>query len=386
MTALPPTAETTPTQATAESSCVPDAAFVADVSIPDDTGLAPGDAFTKTWRILNSGTCDWIEGYKLVFLAGDMLGTDGPVSVLPTAVGNTVDIPVDMVAPMKPGTYTSLWQLQAPDGTLFGVKPYVRIIVISPSLNPYPGVSGITAHSREIFLAGQGMGNRLNVFSKVGDSTTFEPQFLFPIGEGRTILHDHEYLQPVIDFFLSETARTGNSFNNYSLAVYPGWKSSDLLNPGEADASCNGLSPLECEYSYVKPSIAVIMIGINDCTAHVPLDSFESNLNRIVAISVEKGIIPVLSTIPRNGLCNAQDFNAIISSTASFHDIPLVDYWSMMENAPNHGVGEDGVHPSLPPDGNAANFSQENLSYGYTIRNLLTLQMLDALWRQVISY
>jgi hypothetical protein len=33
--------------------------FVTDVTIPDDTVLDPGESFTKTWRLKNSGTCSW---------------------------------------------------------------------------------------------------------------------------------------------------------------------------------------------------------------------------------------------------------------------------------------------------------------------------------------
>jgi hypothetical protein len=57
-----------------------------------------------------------------------------------------------------------------------------------------------------------------------------------------------------------------------------------------------------------------------------------------------------------------------------------------MDPLPNHGVSEDGVHPSIPPDNNPANFSDDNLRYGYTMRNFTALQALDAIWRQVLSY
>jgi hypothetical protein len=43
------------------------------------------------------------------------------------------------------------------------------------------------------------------------------------------------------------------------------------------------------------------------------------------------------------------------------------------------------VHPSVPADQNTADFRAERLIYGFTIRNLVTLHALDALWRGVIS-
>jgi hypothetical protein len=57
-----------------------------------------------------------------------------------------------------------------------------------------------------------------------------------------------------------------------------------------------------------------------------------------------------------------------------------VDFRALMDAAPNRGLGEDGMHPSVPPDNNPANFSANNLQYGYALRNLLTVQALYAVW------
>jgi hypothetical protein len=38
----------------------------------------------------------------------------------------------------------------------------------------------------------------------------------------------------------------------------------------------------------------------------------------------------------------------------------------------------------VPPDGATARFTPENLQYGYTVRNLNALQVLDALLRTVM--
>jgi len=42
------------------------ASFVRDVTVPDGTKMEPGDDFTKTWRLLNAGTCSWTTAYRLV--------------------------------------------------------------------------------------------------------------------------------------------------------------------------------------------------------------------------------------------------------------------------------------------------------------------------------
>jgi hypothetical protein len=71
--------------------------FVKDVTIPDGTVFAPGEAFTKTWRLKNRGTCTWTPDYMLVFASGERLG-DTTVVRLPGYVspGQTVDVSVTL--------------------------------------------------------------------------------------------------------------------------------------------------------------------------------------------------------------------------------------------------------------------------------------------------
>lgn len=115
-----------------EGGCSLNASYVADVTIPDDTQLLPGTTFAKTWRIRNSGTCDWGSGFKLVFTSGDQMGAPGMVAVPPTAAGSTADVTVNMTAPATPGTYRSNWRMQSDTGLMFGSSVYVRIIVPAP--------------------------------------------------------------------------------------------------------------------------------------------------------------------------------------------------------------------------------------------------------------
>ncbi len=98
------------------------AAFIADVSVPDGTTFAPGQQFTKTWRVKNAGTCTWTTNYSLVFSTGDSMG--GPASIsLPSQVApnQTVDLSVSLTAPQNPGTYRSYWFLKNAGGSLFGI-------------------------------------------------------------------------------------------------------------------------------------------------------------------------------------------------------------------------------------------------------------------------
>ncbi len=100
-------------------------AFVADVTIPDGTVVAPGAAFTKTWRIRNVGSCTWTTSYALVFVFGNTFGAataiNLPSSVAPVIPGATADFSVNMVAPTVAGHYRSYWRFRNAAGTQFGV-------------------------------------------------------------------------------------------------------------------------------------------------------------------------------------------------------------------------------------------------------------------------
>jgi len=140
----------TPTEAataTSEASCNRTGMGTPfDLTIPDGTQIVAGEKFTKTWRLVNSGSCKWTRLYKLVFYSQNPLGATYeqflPGEVLP---GYAVDLSVEFTAPLQPGTYRSNWMLQAPDGTLFGLGMnadtpfYVSIVVVEqPATTPTP--------------------------------------------------------------------------------------------------------------------------------------------------------------------------------------------------------------------------------------------------------
>src|SRR5687767_12798681 len=94
------------------SNCFVNGDYIGDLTIPDDTTLRPGEAFTKTWRLLNSGTCDWGTGFGLVFIGGAQMDGLSPAPVPESKPGDTVDLSVNMIAPLDLGTYTGVWKMQ----------------------------------------------------------------------------------------------------------------------------------------------------------------------------------------------------------------------------------------------------------------------------------
>jgi len=104
------------------------AKFVSE-TIPDKSKFSPGQRFTKSWTLMNTGACPWAGAYKLVFSSGSELGANSPVSLSKEVKPNeqvTVDVP--FTAPSVPGIYTSRWKLQSNSGVNF-FEVYSTIVV-----------------------------------------------------------------------------------------------------------------------------------------------------------------------------------------------------------------------------------------------------------------
>ncbi len=256
----------------------------------------------------------------------------------------------------------------------------------------YNGVtilSGVNQNAVDIFLRGQEMGNRANVFTKVGDSITFTPWFLDEIGDGNYILDEHDYLQNAIDYFSTEPARDENSFKHNSVAMANGWNAGLMQDSDYADPFLCDIeeTPLECEYRITRPAIALIMFGTND-VGFIDGYTFRINMEWVVQISIDNGVIPVISTIP-NRLDKQEEvplFNAIIRDIARKYNIPLWDYKAILDTLPGEGLSGDGVHPNSSPRGGVGqgDFTAINLDYGFPMRNFNAVQILQSLLEQVI--
>ncbi|CAI5716979.1 unnamed protein product [Hyaloperonospora brassicae] len=106
------------------------AVFEGDVTCPDGTVLASGEAFDKVWKLRNGGCTKWPVGAVLSCVGGDKM--QAPESVLIPSVqpGKSIDVSLRMVAPAKAGRYTGYWRLSTPDGNRFGQRLWVDINVM----------------------------------------------------------------------------------------------------------------------------------------------------------------------------------------------------------------------------------------------------------------
>lgn len=205
-------------------------------------------------------------------------------------------------------------------------------------------------------------------FSKVGDSITYSWAYLFDVAVDYD-LAGYAYLQVALDHYT-----LASFLVNPPLAAHPGWTSGDVLTVG--NSACIDLTPLVCAYAVEHPSVALILLGTNDVAQNIPLATYKANMQEIVAISQEWGVIPILITIPPFEGKDVDDYNAVIRALAAASGAPLIDYWAAVVHLPNQGLSADGVHPSESPDKKDAYFDAEHLQYGFNVLNLRILQML----------
>ena len=246
------------------------------------------------------------------------------------------------------------------------------------SLNSLPVIPTHFGRAAEIAAQGRTLGMNPNVISKIGDCLTESAHFLQPFSGDSINLGDYPQLNDVVTRFKA-------SFGEVSLAAYDGLLTTAVLDPAFANPQfcLPGETPLRCEYRVRKPVIAVIMFGAQDLL-FTPPHEFNRNLRQIVHETIAAGVVPLVSTFPgHNGQWErAIQYNQIVVQVALDYDVPLMNLFRALEPLPNHGLTSDGRHLT-PPITHPADLSAANLSQGYPLRNLLTLQALDAVWREI---
>ena len=108
--------------------------FVSDVTIPDNTVLAPGINFDKVWAVQNTGSCTWDEGYALVYIGGsnpnlDPYNFEFKNSSDFVAAGQTGNLGLTLTTPCTPGKYEGHWRMRSDTGYYFGtvLSVYVEV-------------------------------------------------------------------------------------------------------------------------------------------------------------------------------------------------------------------------------------------------------------------
>ena len=142
-----PSSSLTPDTPTAPSGAVPtntpcyDLTYVKDVTIPDNTVMRPNKAFTKTWKVKNSGYCAWESGFQLVFTGWDPMGGTAQTLTQKVNPGEEIELSVSLTAPSQAGKARSNWRMTTTSGAYFGDELYLVINVASPTATTAPATA-----------------------------------------------------------------------------------------------------------------------------------------------------------------------------------------------------------------------------------------------------
>ncbi len=131
------------------------------------------------------------------------------------------------------------------------------------------------------------------------------------------------------------------------------------------------------------------MFGTNETTGG-DAERYYQALTEVTRQTLDMHVIPVLSTIPPRVdkavmAERVRRFNEIVVQVASEQQVPVWHYWLALQTpeAVNAGLHRDGIHLNTYRANHPGSFAPEALRYGYNIRNLTALQVLDKLRRVV---
>ena len=130
---------TTPVTGSGQSSACYGLSYVSDVTIPDNTKVTPGQSFTKTWRVLNSGSCAWESGFVFNIVGGQAIGGTAVTLNQRVEPGRQYEFSVPMVVPTSAtGELKGTWRLSDTNGNFFGDGVYVVVNVSGTAATSYP--------------------------------------------------------------------------------------------------------------------------------------------------------------------------------------------------------------------------------------------------------
>lgn len=246
---------------------------------------------------------------------------------------------------------------------------------------------------------GDALGRNPRVFMVVGDSISgdggaggyYLGNCSYPYGASQSTygwidikdLTCYPELIDSLDWFLGGATPGGTtSFTRNSIAAYPGRDASWAMT--------GSTPPVQQEIAAINPAYALIMFGANDIYGIDPEETWliEGIVDDLLAIAdyvAAAGIVPIMKTAPtRAGYVEQMELLAEYTRIAAAdRGYPLIDVYAATWPLPQHGQGSDGIHFRYYDYNRMCVFHDTALNYGINMHNLVTLQMLDDLYRVV---
>jgi hypothetical protein len=268
------------------------------------------------------------------------------------------------------------------------------------------------AHVRSVFRAGRAQGRRADAFGLVGDSMTVSTSFLTPFAPGSVhavtppeieralaFATPHGATRNVLDFFRAarpEDGRLAADPFTAPRAAKVGVRATWPLTPRGFKQG----TPIDAMIAAVSPAYAVVLYGANDAlwrtdSVELLVRGFNAALTAVVDALEARGIVPILTTIPKHMrergwpdcaatptsggnerfAVQATVLSDTVADLACRRHLPLIDLRWALEPLLDHGVGPDGIHLSVHPSGGGV-LDAAGLECGINVQNLVTLREL----------
>ncbi len=315
--------------------------------------------------------------------------TGRPVSQAPTQAATFTAAAPKTISTATGDPTTPPTETAAPTAALPTSTPTLApTATITPTSGPTPTLgpdswqslpvvpTGVSKRVLLIYQMGMMKGNNPQAYSKVGDCNVTLPYFLGDFDTpGKYTLDQYTALQDTIDYFhgshsrVSLAAKQGLTAHAALSMLWTDWKQCESYE-----------TPLTCEYRLNRPMYAIISFGTNDASGYV---DFDKALRRVVDMTIGNGTIPILATKADNAEGD-HSFNRVIVNLAYEYELPVWNYWASVQPLANHGL-KDAEHMEHLSEGTLGfyNFTPENLKYGWPVRNLTALEVLDTVRRAV---
>ncbi len=103
-------------------------------TVQDGARFAPGQTFSITWRVQNSGTTTWTPAYWVRWYSGNAFGAPTEIALdRDVPPGDFYDITVNMKAPTVIGEYSTTWTMSSPSRSNFKDAFFLSFVVANPT-------------------------------------------------------------------------------------------------------------------------------------------------------------------------------------------------------------------------------------------------------------
>lgn len=232
-----------------------------------------------------------------------------------------------------------------------------------------------------------------DVFMKVGASGTVSKNLLYCFAgdaqpQYQLDLDGRDELLPGIEIFRQGNAAGNTPFDRPTIAAKVGHSAGWVIDGTP--------SPLDEEIAAVNPRFAFVNYGTNDmglgATYSSAMPGFYANMSQLLDELEAQGIIAIISGLnPRSDREAAAlwvpTYDTVTRGLAEARQLPYISLYLAAKGLPDQGLISDGIHGNAYNSGGSQPciFTAEGLEYGYNIRNLLSMQVLDQTRRVVLD-